>query len=170
MKHGLSSFSLLADEASAAVRRREAQYPALIEAGKISEEQAAREIRVWLSIAADWHWVVTLERRNADAASLEEKIAALEDSTRRAERALRRAFEAADSSVREAWRRDMPIAEIADRYDDAAAPFLAEWDRYWRFADLLKWYRRDLPGSDRFGIAHFVERHVQLNGGRRQAA
>lgn len=168
--NGLSSFSLLADEAAAAVERRKAQYPALIEGGKISAEQAAREIRVWLSIAADWHWVVSLERQDATAATLQEKIAALEDSTRRAERALRRAFDAADCSVREAWRRDMPMAEIADRYGDAAAPFLAEWDRYWRFADLLKWYRRDLPGSDRLGIAHFVERHVQLFGGRRQAA
>ena len=167
---GLIEFTALAREAAAAIERREQQYPALINAGKISAEQAAREIRVWRSIAADWHWVVSLERQDATAATLEEKIAALEDSTRRAERALRRAFEAADSSVREAWRRDMPMAEIADRYGDAAAPFLAEWDRHWRFADLLKWYRRDLPGSERFGIAHFVERHVQLNGGRRQAA
>lgn len=167
---GLIEFTALAEEAAAAVSRREQQYPALIDTGKISADQASREIRVWLSIAADWHWVVSLERRETDAATLEEKVAALEDSTRRAERALRRAFEAADSSVREAWRRDMPMAEIADRYGEAAAPFLIEWERYWRFADLLKWYRRDLPGSDRFGIAHFVERHVQLNGGRRQAA
>ena len=158
---GLASYSDLAAEAAAAVCRREEQYPALIDAGKISPEQAAREIRVWRSIASDWHWVVSLERRDAEPATLEEKIAALEESCRRAERPLRKAFAAADSSVRTAWQREMPIALIADRYGEAAAPFLTEWDRYWRFADLLTWYHRDLPDSGRYGIAHFVERHIQ---------
>ncbi|WP_257554106.1 hypothetical protein [Sphingobium sp. CFD-2] len=167
---GLTSYIVLAEEAGAAVERREAQYPALIEAGKISADQATREIRVWRAIAADWHWVVRLERREVEAATLEEKLAALEDSTRRAERALHKAFRAADSSVRDAWQREMPIAHIAERYGAAAAPFLAEWDRYWCFADLLKWYRRDLPSSDRPGIAHFVKRHVQLSQPVRAAA
>lgn len=168
--NGLTSYLALADEAAAAVKRREAQFPELIVAGKISGEQATQEIRVWRSIASDWLWVVSLERRDAEPATLEEKVAALEESCRRAERALRKAFAAADSSVRTAWEREMPIALIADRYGEAAAPFLTEWDRYWRFADLLTWYRRDLPDSGRYGIAHFVERHIQAARQMRAAA
>ena len=167
---GLDRYAPLADEAAAAVARREAQYPALIAAGKLAAEQAAREIRVWRAIAADWRWVVTLERIATDPATLAEKIAALEDSTRRAERAMRKAFASADSSVREAWRQEMPIAVIADRYGDAATPFLAEWERYWSFADLLDWYRRDLPASTRPGIAHFVERAPMASPNRKAAA
>ena len=167
---GLIEFTALAQEAADAVGRRERQYPALIDAGKISPEQAAREIRVWRSIASDWHWVVSLERRDAEPATMEEKTAALEESCRRAERALRKAFAAADRSVRAAWQREMPIALIAERYGEAAAPFLTEWDRYWRFADLLSWYRRDLPDSGRYGIAHFVERHIQTARQMRAAA
>jgi len=167
---GLISYAPLADEAAAAVERREQKYPALIDAGKISAEQAREEIRVWRSIAADWHWVVTLDRQKVEPATLDEKVAALEESCRRAERALRKAFAAADSSVRTAWQRDMPIALIADRYGESASALLTEWDRYWRFADLLTWYRRDLPGGDRNGIAHFVERHVQGAGPVRAAA
>ena len=125
---------------------------------------------MWRAIAADWHWVVCLERREVEAATLEEKLAALEESTRRAERALHKAFSTADSSVRDAWQREMPIAQIAERYGDAAAPLLSAWDRYWCFADLLKWCRRDLPGSDRLGIAHFVKRHVQCARQVRAAA
>ena len=159
--NGLVTYIPLADEAAAAVQRRETQYPKLIEAEKIPADQAAQEIRVWRAIAADWHWVVSLERRGAEPATLEEKVVALEESCRRAERALRKAFSAADSSVRAAWQREMPIALIVERYGQAASAFLTEWDRYWRFADLLEWYRRDQPGSDRYGIAHFVDRHIQ---------
>lgn len=158
--NGLATYIPLADEAAAAVQRREVQYPKLIEGGKIPVDQATQEIRVWRAIAADWHWVVSLERREAEPATLEEKVVALEESCRRAERALRKAFAAADSSVRAAWQREMPIALIVERYGEAATAFLTGWDRYWRFADLLEWYRRDLPGSGRYGIAHFVERHA----------
>lgn len=167
---GLDRYTELAEEAAAAVARRETQYPALVETGKLSAEQAAQETRVWRAIAADWHWVVTLERRDTEPVTLVEKVAALEESVRRAERAMRKAFAAADSSVREAWRRDMPMAEIATRYGEAAMPFFAEWDRYWCFADLLKWYLRDQPGSDLPGITHYVERHIAAQRRARMAA
>lgn len=166
---GLDRYAPLADEAAAAVQRREAQYPALIKAGKLSADQAEQEIRVWRAIAADWRWVVSLERVEAEPVTLAEKIEALEESVRRAERAMRRAFEKSDSSVREAWSQDMPMSEMTSRYGDATASFFAEWERYWCFADLLAWYRRDLPGSDRPGIAHYVE-EARRNQARRMAA
>lgn len=167
---GLDRYTPLADEAAAAVQRREAQYPALIEAGKLPADQAAREIRVWRAIAADWRWVVTLERVGAAPATLAEKVEALEDSTRRAERAMRKAFAAADKSVRDAWAQDMPMAEMASRYGDATTAFFAEWERYWCFADLLAWYRRDLPGSERPGISHYVDKQRRANRAPRMAA
>jgi hypothetical protein len=167
---GLDRYAPLADEAAAAVQRREAQYPTLIEAGKISADQAAQEIRIWRAIAADWRWVVSLERTEGAPAALAEKVEALEESVRRAERAMRRAFERSDSSVREAWSQDMPMSEMTSRYGDATATFVAEWERYWCFADLLAWYRRDLPGSDRPGIAHYVDQQSRRDQAKRMAA
>lgn len=167
---GLDRYTPLAREAAAAVKRRQAQYPALVARGKLTADQAETEIRVWRAIAADWRWVVTLERIDAPPATLAEKVAALEESARRAERAMRRAFAQADSGVREAWQQDMPVASILDRYGDAAAPFLDAWDRYWMMADLRDWYRRDLPSSDRPGIAHYVDAHVCRTRRQRAAA
>jgi hypothetical protein len=167
---GLDRYATLAREAAAAVERRQAQYPALVERGKLSADQANAEIRVWRAIAEDWRWVVTLERIDAPPATLDEKVAALEESARRAERAMRRAFARADTGVREAWQQDMAVAAILDRYGDAAAPFVEAWDRYWTMADLRDWYRRDLPDSDRPGIAHYVDAHVRATRLRRAAA
>ena len=167
---GLDHYTRLAREAAAAVERRQAQYPALVERGKLSADQADAEIRVWCAIAADGRWVVTLERIDAPPATLAEKLAALEESARRAERAMRRAFAQADSGVQEAWQQDMPLTTILDRYGDAAAPFLDAWDRYWMMADLRDWYRRDLPGADRPGIAHYVDAHVRRSRQLRAAA
>lgn len=166
----MDRYAPLANEAAAAVERREAQYPALVASGKIPAEQAEQEIRVWRDIAADWRWVVTLDRIEVTPASLAEKVETLEESTRRAERAMRRAFAASDSSVRDAWTRDMPMAEMTIRYGNATAPFFAEWERYWCFADLLAWYRRDLPGSDRPGIASYVHKDARPNHAARKAA
>ncbi|KMS54702.1 hypothetical protein [Sphingobium cupriresistens] len=166
----LDRFAPLANEAAAAVQRREAQYPTLIEAGKLPADQAAQEIRVWHAIAADWRWVVTLERIEAAPATLAEKVEALEESTRRAERAMRRAFAASDSSVQDAWAQDMPMAEMATRYGEATTRFFAEWERYWCFADLLAWYRRDLPDSEQPGIAHYVEAETRRSCAGRAAA
>lgn len=167
---GLDIYQPLAEEAAAAVQRREAQYPALIKASKLPAAQAEREIRVWRAIAADWRWVVTLERVEVEPATLAEKVEALEESARRAERSMRKAFAASDGSVREAWSRDMPMAEMTARYGDATGTFFAEWERYWCFADLLTWYRRDLPDSDQPGIAHYVESKQRNDRARRLAA
>lgn len=167
---GLDRYAPLADEAAAAVQRREAQYPALIEAGKLSADQASQEIRVWRAIAADWRWVVSLERVEVEPTTLAEKVDALEESTRRAERAMRRAFAASDSSVQDAWAQDMPMAEMATRYGEATTRFFAEWERYWCFADLLAWYRRDLPDSEQPGIAHYVDKEARRGRVGRVAA
>lgn len=166
----MDRYAPLANEAAAAVDRREAQYPILVASGKIPAEQAEQEIRVWHAIAADWRWVVTLDRIEAAPATLAEKIDALEESTRRAERAMRRAFAASDSSVRDAWTRDMPMAEMTIRYGNATTNFFAEWERYWCFADLLAWYRRDLPGSDRPGITYYVGKDRGSDRARKVAA
>ena len=166
---GLVQYLPLAQEAAAALDRRAAQYPALVTAGKIGPDDAERELRVWRAIMEDWHWVVTLERIDAAPATLAEKIEALEESLRRTERALHKAFAQCDVRVRRQWDDGMAIASIADFFGDDARPFLEAWDRHWAISDLLTWYRRDLPGSDRPGIAHFVERHLSLTP-RRKAA
>lgn len=166
---GLDRYAPLADEAAAAVQRREAQYPALIASGKLPANQAEQEIRVWRAIAADWRWVVRLERVQAMPATLAEKIEALEESVRRAERAMRRAFTSSDRSMQDAWAQDMPMAEMASRYGDATTNFFVEWERYWRFADLLDWYRRDML-NNRPGIGHYVEAEARRSRAGRVAA
>ena len=168
---GLQEFALLAKEAAAAVDRREAQFPARVDAGKLAPEQAALEIRVWRAIAADWHWVVTLERQTVESVTLEEKLAAIEESLRRADKALNKAFHASDERIRRQWTEGMSMLTIADFFGDDARPFLEAWDRFYAIADLLEWAKRDMPGSDRPPISHYVEREIARNAqDRRRAA
>lgn len=166
---GLTQYTALANEAAAAVERREARYPALIKAGKIPADQAAQEIRVWRAIAADWHWVVTFDRREVDSATHAEKIAAIEESLRRTERALRKAIAACDDQLRRAWAEMVPIAVIADRFGDGATAFLEAWHQHWLMDDLLKWARRDDPASERLPISWYVEQERQRTA-RKKAA
>jgi len=168
---GLLQYAPLAKEAAAAVERREKLFPALIKAGKIAADQAALEIRVWRAIAAEWHWVVTLERRQVESAALEEKLAAIEESLRRADNALNKAFHASDERIRRQWTDGMSMLTITDFFGDDARPFLEAWDRFYAIADLLKWAKRDMSGSDRLPISHFVEREIARNAqDRRRAA
>lgn len=166
---GLPQYAPLAKEAAAAVDRREALFPARVDAGKLAPEQAALEIRVWRAIAADWHWVVTLERREVEAATLEEKLAAIEESLRRADNELNKAFHASDERIRRQWTEGMSMRTIADFFGDDARPFVEAWDRFYAIADLLKWAKRDMPGSDRLPISHFVEQERRRPRERRAA-
>lgn len=159
---GLQEFACLAQEATDAVARREAQFPALIASGKIAAEQAALETRVWQAIAADWQGVVAGTRPDGPSATIEEKIAALEESLRRCDVAMRKAYATAESGVRQAWDQNMTLHDIAQRFGDAAQPLLVAFDRHGHVADMLKWQRRELPGSDRQQIGHFIEQRQRL--------
>ncbi|SEQ59596.1 hypothetical protein [Sphingobium sp. YR768] len=168
---GLTQYASLAQEAAAAVERRQAQYPALIASGRILADQAAQEIRVWQAIAADWHWVVSLERQEVPPATPEEKLAALEESLRRSDHALNKAFHASDERLRWAWSNKVSMIAIAEDFGDAAKPFLEAWNRFYAIADMLKWARRDLGlEAGRLPIAHFVEQHRSWLSAQRRAA
>lgn len=59
--------------------RRE-KFPALIAAGKIAADEAARQLAVFDDIAADWHWICTGEGEPAPYISIHDRRDALDTS------------------------------------------------------------------------------------------
>jgi hypothetical protein len=167
-------FAPLAREAEAALRRREEQYPALVDAGKISAEQAAQEIRVWRAIAADWRRVVDGSADAAAWVSRDGKVAALRESIRRYNKALARAIDNAPDAVRRDCVEGNPLWRLDEKHGDAFAPILAVIHQRDRVEDMLDWYLAEQPGSGRLGIDGYLELNRILreraNGAGRAAA
>lgn len=159
---GLTRCAPLAREAAASLQRRQELYPALVEKGKLSAEKSAWEIRVWTAIAADWHWVVTMERREVPKVWTCEKIEALEDSVKRANRALLKAIDEAPGELRRQCQEGECLHDLLDRHGDAFAPILAAHHQRDRFIDLLDWYRRERPCSGQVPISFYVEANFAL--------
>lgn len=159
---GLTRCAPLAREAAASLQRRQELYPALVEKGALSAEKAAWEIRVWTAIAADWHWVVTMERREVPKVWTCEKIEALEDSVKRANRALLKAIDEAPGELRRQCQEGECLHGLLDRHGDDFAPILAAHHQRDRFIDLLDWYRRERPCSGQVPISFYVETNFAL--------
>lgn len=71
------------DMASEAARQywlRHDQYPGMIAAGQISEDDAAADIAVWQQIAQDWDWIATGKGTPASPDSLPARRAALDEA------------------------------------------------------------------------------------------
>ncbi|SCW77268.1 hypothetical protein SAMN02927924_02782 [Sphingobium faniae] len=167
-------FASLALEAEAALQRREEQYPALVDAGKIPAEQSAQEIRVWRAIAADWRRVVDGAGDAAIWGSRDDKIAALRESIRRYNKALARVIGNAPDAVRRDCGDGTPLWRLDEKHGEAFAPILAVIHQRDRVEDMLDWYLAEQPGSNRLGIGGYLELNRILreraNGAERVAA
>lgn len=153
-------FMPLLNEAQSALQRREEQYPPLVAAGKLDAGAAEQEIFVWRGIVADWRDVVEGgPAASIDRSTLSAKIDALAESVRRFNRALAKAIDAAPDAVRRDCIEDRPLWQLAERHGDAFDPILMVHYQRDRMAELLDWYRSELPGSGRWTI----HEHLQIN-------
>lgn len=157
---GLRSYAHLAREAAEAVRLREEKYDALVKAR--GKDQADLELRVWRAIAADWHWVVTLDRPDVPPATLMEKIALLTLARTRADQALARAIDKAPDLVRRDCAEGRSLAGLDHLHGQAAAPVLEAHAQRDRIDDLIDWYERERPFDIRLPIAWLVETNLAL--------
>lgn len=170
-------FAPLADEARAALDRREAQYPPLVQKGKIAADKADAEIRVWRAIAADWQAIVAgdadgLPHILGDYAPEREKIAMLEESIRRYDRQLAKAIDHAGEAMRRDFLASASLADLRLRQGDAADPVIAIHIQRERVVDLRDWYRAELPSSGRSTIGALIASTIKARGDdeRRAAA
>ncbi len=161
-------FAPLAIEAEGALQRREEQYPALVEAGKIAAEVADREIRTWRAIAADWRAVVDGGDPVAgDGTGLREKIEALTESIRRYDRALARAIDAAPDAVRRDCTDGQPLWLLDQRHGAAVESIMEIHRQRDRVIDMRAWYRSELPGHD--GLYHGIRDYLAFHREIREA-
>lgn len=157
---GLRYYAPLAREAADALERRLSRYPALVEAGRIPADQADREIRVWRAIAAQWHWVATLERIDAPAATIVERVEALEESLRRADRVIMKLLDTAPADLRRACLDGAPVSVAM--HGGAAEPVIAALEQIERLDAMLDWARREDWRDPRYPIAWYVETNILL--------
>jgi hypothetical protein len=85
-------WSEIASEANKALWRRRDAYPAQVSAGKMSDEDAAKDIAAWAEIARDWDWICTGIGAPASCETLDDRIAALDT-------AIARYFQVIDTSA-----------------------------------------------------------------------
>jgi hypothetical protein len=61
-----------------ALSRRQEAYPALIAAGRMTADQAGRDIAGWEALLAEWTWIVTAEGAPPPSHTLKSRIDAVE--------------------------------------------------------------------------------------------
>lgn len=153
-------FEPLLSDARAALQRREEQYPALIEAGKLDAEMAEKEIRTWRAIAQDWRSIVEGEPAGPSMRDgLPDKIEVLSESIRRFDCALGKAIAAAPEAVRRDCTEDQPLWLLESRHGAAVEPVLDIHRQRQRVEELLDWYRAERP----FSGQSTIHDHLELN-------
>lgn len=105
----------IAAEARAAFARRRDTYPQLVQAGRLTADDARDDIEGWRAIAKDWHWVATGEGTPADGTTLDLRTAAL----------------------------DMAIARWFDRHDDRRGSGEAEMEQLALLCAMRIWAKRE---------------------------
>lgn len=170
-------FAPLLLEAEGALSRREEQYPALVQAGRMDQQSAAREIDIWRAIVADWRRVVTGTGAKGTQATTDEKMAALADSIGRYEPAIAKAIANESDNVRRDCAEFRHRAYLADRHGKAVARYLELLDGRDRLIDLLMIYDSERPDGRPFrgffaGVDAYLAFHLSARADRlgKQAA
>lgn len=151
-------------EVEAALERRDQQYPALVEAGRMDAKAAADEIRIWRAIAADWRNIVAATGDRGRTVSIADKVKALVDSIGRYDAALARAIANEKHEVRRDCAEISDRRYLADRHGQAVARFIELSDSRDRLIDIAVIYHSELPGAPAWrgawsGIDHYFEFH-----------
>lgn len=76
--------------AQAAHDRRAEAYPALVERGQLSADDAAADIAAWAALVAEWHWIITGRGEPPASWTLFDRIDAVDRAVDRARLALSR--------------------------------------------------------------------------------
>ncbi|MEC8033387.1 MAG: hypothetical protein VX205_00150 [Pseudomonadota bacterium] len=154
-------FKPLLSEAEAALDRRQQQYPALVASGRLDETAAASEIRTWQAIVADWRVAILGQGRKDDAASIDDKIAALTQAIQRHNAALAKEIRGSAEAVRRDCVEGADLARLRDRHGDAVDTILDLHHRRGRIEELRDWYRSEQAGW--LGLFHGIEDYLAFH-------
>ena len=160
----------LLTEVEGALDRREKQYPALVANGRMEEYAAAKEIRIWRAIVADWRVTVTAKGTKGEGTTVEEKIEVLKDAIGRYNAALAKEIRGSSDTIRRDCIEGANLARLSDRHGDAVASILDIHQRRERIEDIRDFYRQALPGSTSLfrRIDDYLDFHQQIRADRRQ--
>ncbi|WP_313800943.1 hypothetical protein [Sphingobium sp.] len=160
----------LLTEVEGALDRREKQYPTLIANGRMEDHVAAKEIRIWRAIVADWRVTVTTMGMKGEGTTIEEKIEVLNDTIGRYNAALAKEIRGSSDAVRRDCVEGASLASLSDRHGEAVAPILDIHRRRERIEDIRDFYRQALPGSPGLfrGIDDYLDFHQQIRAGRQR--
>jgi hypothetical protein len=164
-------------EVEGALARREGQYPALVQAGRMDQQAATREIEIWRAIVADWRRVVTGTGPVGAQATVPEKIDLLKDGIARYGPALGREIATFTDTVRQDCLEISDRAYLSDRHGQRVARYIELLASRDCLMDLAIIYHSELPGSPLWrgfwrGINAYLSFHQQARttGGQRKAA
>ncbi len=77
------SYAAISAQADRMLAERQRAFPALIDNGTLTVEDAESELRIWTIIAGDWHWIATGEGERAEFGTLAARRAAMDSSLAR---------------------------------------------------------------------------------------
>ncbi|TAJ73014.1 MAG: hypothetical protein EPO45_19365 [Sphingobium sp.] len=140
-------FAPILAEVEGALARREEQYPALVQAGRMDQQAATREIEIWSAIVADWQRVVTGTGPQGTHATLQEKIEILIEGIARYGPALGREIATLSDNIRQDCLEISDHAYLSDRYGQRVARYIELLTSRDRLMDLAILYHSELPGS-----------------------
>lgn len=166
-------FAPLLKEAEGALTRREDQYPGLVEAGRMDQETAAREIDIWRAIVADWRNVVTGTGQKGSSATIEDKVSALQDSIDRYGPAILKSIANQSDTVRHECAEIKDRRYLAERHGKAVARYIELLECRDRLIDVRMVYECELPGARPWrgfwqSIDHYLEFHTRARTDREQ--
>lgn len=157
-------FVPLLAEAEGALSRREQQYPTLVTAGRMDEQQALAEIRTWRAIVADWRHALRGVGARDTEVPVADKIAVLTSTIGRYNAALAREISAAPARVQRDCVEGANLALLDDIHGEAVASILSLHRCRERIEDLRIFYRQELPGHAGLfrGIHDYLDFHRQV--------
>ncbi|WP_196871588.1 hypothetical protein [Sphingobium sp. JAI105] len=142
-----ATFAPCLAEVEGALARREEQYPALVQAGRMDHQASTREIEIWRAIVADWRRVVTGVGPVGTQATVPEKIDQLKDGIARYGPALGREIATLSDSIRQDCLEIPDRAYLADRHGHRVARYIELLTSRDRLMDLAILYNSELPSS-----------------------
>lgn len=168
-----ANFAPCLAEVEGALARREEQYPALVQAGRMDQQAATREIEIWRAIVDDWRRVVTGTGPQGTQATVPEKIEVLAQGIARYAPALGREVATFSDTVRQDCLEISDCAYLSDRHGQRVDRYIELLTSRDRLMDLAILYHSELPGSPLWrgfwrGIDAYLSFHQRIRADRQQ--
>lgn len=123
--HAVAEHLALAEQAQAALERRQQAYPPLVIGGKMTEADAQADIAAWQALAAEWRWIATGRGALPPCHTLFDRIEAVDRAIDRVATALARAAHDEELQRQQALYLAMRWHLSRLRWGDPAIHFLA---------------------------------------------